>query len=65
MAKPGSPQDPTAETVYVPGAPNFHFWQAMGLDSGNRSHTAGWMIAHVVQREAQPPSLAGLLRLKW
>ena len=52
--KAGFPQDPTAEPVCVPGAPNFYFWQVMGLDSGNRAHEAGWLIARVAQREAQP-----------
>ena len=53
-AKPGSPKDRTAEPVCVPGAPNFYFWQAMGLDNGNHLQEAGWMIA----------GLAGLLRWK-
>ena len=53
-AKPGSPQDLMTELVCVPGAPNIYVWQVMGLDSGNRPQEAGWMIARVAQRDAQP-----------
>ena len=30
------------------------FWQVMGFESANRPQEAGWMIAHVAQRDVQP-----------
>ena len=53
-AKPRSPQDRTAELVYMPGATNIYFWQVIGLETGNRVQEAGWMITRVAQRNTQP-----------
>ena len=38
----------------VPGALNIYSWQVMGSESANFPQEAGWMIAHVEQRDEQP-----------